>query len=217
MRITGKPETAGASGAAPGTAQEKPRTRFSEVLEEEQQRNGEDQEREAEEPKKRSAREPLLPADAAAPAPAFVPLLPFSAVRDVAPVYAGQGIAAVELEALLTSLVQEIAVVAPPDRPASVDIQFNSRTLEGLHVRVQKAGDSVEVRFSTSSEAVSRLLTANADRLAEALVQQGYAAPAVSVQHAKGLTPFFSGESGRSGRDGGGRGKQDQGRGGKRR
>jgi flagellar hook-length control protein FliK len=85
-------------------------------------------------------------------------------------------------EALLASLVQEITVEAPPGANASVDIQFDSRTLEGLHVRVQKAGDAIEIKFSTASEAVSHLLTANTPELTEALTQLGYVAPNVSVQ-----------------------------------
>ena len=120
-------------------------------------------------------------------------------------------------EAFLVSLVQEIAVEAPPGGNASVDIQFDSRTLDGLRVRVQKKGDSVEVRFSTSSDAVSQLLTANSQSLADALVQRGYVAPAVSVQRAPGSANVSSGDSRRSGRDDGSRGGRDQGGGSQKR
>jgi hypothetical protein len=198
MKITGRPETAGKDAASNAT-QEKPKRRFSDVLEEKKQRGGEDGSLQV--------------------APGVVVPLPppFSPLSDVARVDGGQSVATAGLDPLLTSLIQEITVEAPPGGASSVEIQFDSRTLDGLHVRVQKAGEGVEVRFSTSSEAVSRLLSANADKLAEALVERGYVAPNVSVQRAQGPTAFSTSESGRSGRDGNSRGRQDQGRGRNRR
>jgi len=187
MKIEGKPETVDARGAPSDTTKEKPRKRFSEVLEEKRE------------------------------TPPFIAPLPFLPMPDAVAVDGGYSIAAPELEPLLTSLVQEIVVEAPPGEHTSVDIQFDSRTLDGLHVRIQKTGDSVDVRFSTSSESVSRLLTAHSERLAEALAQRGYVAPSVSVQPPQGSTAFFAGESGSSKRDGGSRGRHDQGRGQKRR
>src|SRR5262249_2239335 len=148
---------------------------------------------------------------AALVSPAYAAPLP---PGDVALVDSGQGVAQPEI--LLASLVQEITAEAPPGGSSSIDIQFNSRTLEGLHVRVQKAGESVEVRFPTSSDAVSQLLNANADSLREALIQRGYVAPAVSVQQTQGPAAFPSGGSRRPGRDRGGRGGHDQ-RGGQKR
>jgi len=196
MKITGRPETA-AKDAASTPTQEKPKRRFSEVLEE-KKRTGED--------------------GSAQAVAAVIPVPPpFAPVCDVPHVDAGQGVRPVELDHLLASLVQEISVVAPPDGASSVEIQFDSRTLDGLHVRVQKAGEGVEVRFSTSSESVSRLLSDNIGKLAEALVERGYVAPNVSVQRAQGPPAFSTNESGRSGRDGNSRGRQDQGHGRNRR
>jgi flagellar hook-length control protein FliK len=208
MRITGNPESAAASSAPQPGGQEKPRKRFSEVLEKDRQRATEDSLTQDDE--KRAAADPSRAAAIASP-------VPFSPLRDAAPVDAAYGIAAPELEPLLTSLVDEITVEAPPDGRTSIDIQFDSRTLEGLHVRIQKAGHAVEVRFSTSSEAISRLLTANSGRLTEALIQRGYVAPNVSVQRPQGSMAFFAGEPGRSNRDGNSSGRHNQGRGQKRR
>jgi flagellar hook-length control protein FliK len=85
-------------------------------------------------------------------------------------------------EALLPSLVQEITAEVSPGGEASVDIHFDSRTLEGLHVRVRKAGDSLEVKFFGASADVSRLLTAHTSELKAALVQRGYPMPEVLVE-----------------------------------
>lgn len=195
MKITSNPETAGASCASDG-AEERPRKRFSEVLEKKKQRD-----------------ENSLPQAV----PACAMPLPFSSLCDVAPVDAGPSIAGHELEPLLASLVQEIMVVAPARGPASVEIQFDSRTLNGLHVRIEKAGESLEIRLSTSSDAVSRLLATNVPMLAEALVQRGYVAPRILVQPAQGSTPSSTGESTRQGRAGDNRDRHDQGRNQKRR
>ena len=203
MRITGNAEGADAGRAVPANTPAKTRTRFSEVLKEDKHR-GADARAEDDE-------ESLASANAGAPM-SSAPLPSW----DVAPMEAGQAVTA-PTEALLASLVQEIAVQAPPGGSGSVDIQFNSRTLQGLEVRVQKKGDSVEVQFSTSSDAVSQLLTANMQSLADALVQRGYVAPAVSVQRAPGPTNVSSADSRRSGRDDGNRGGRDQGSGSQKR
>ena len=214
MKINGSPEPAGAGRAAADTSQTKPRSRFSDVLKDEKQRTeapGKDGgKRETVEPEEPGKHEPLVVSDAAGDAAAVAPALVPIPFRDVAPVDAGHAMAS-QSEVLLASLVQEIAVEVPPGGGSSVDIQFDSRTLEGLRVRVQKTGDSVDVRFSTSSEAVSRLLTANANSLAEALVQRGYVAPAVSVQRAQGPTAPRAGDSRRGRRDRDNRGGNDQG------
>jgi flagellar hook-length control protein FliK len=181
MKVTGNPEATATKKAIPDTTQAKPRTRFQDVLKEEKQL-------------------------AAMSAPALTPRPPF---YDVASVDTAHGVP--QSDALLASLVQEITVEAPPGSGASVDIQFDSRTLKGLHVRVQKTGDSVDIQFSTSSEAVSRLLTANVQGLAEALVQRGYVAPTLSVHQAQGSTAFTASDSRRSDRGDGERGRQDQG------
>jgi hypothetical protein len=134
--------------------------------------------------------------DAAGAAPFATPPPPV----DPAPVSSGRSVAPGS-DALVSSLVREITVQVPPGGAASVDIQFDSRTLEGLHVRVQKSDQGVEVRLSTSSEAVSRLLTANAQSLTEALAQRGYVAPVVTVQRTQDSPAPSAGDSGQPSRD----------------
>lgn len=201
MRIPDNPQ-AGGSGPTPDAGSGKPRTRFSDVLRDEKQRPGESLTSEGEE---RKAPDGMAGAAAFAP-PRFL---------DIAPPNSGSAVE--RPEALVTSVVQEIAVEAPPHSDSTVDIQFDSRTLEGLRVRVRKAGDSVEVRFSTSSEAVSRLLADNVQSLTEALAQRGYPAPAVSVQRTPGSSASSASGPQRGDRDGGSRGRHDRGSGRQRR
>jgi hypothetical protein len=195
VRITDNLEAQGASSAAPDNAPAKSRTRFSDVLKSAKGADVRHQTREE------------LASSSERVAPELMPPLPFS---DVAAVESKQGIAP-EHEALLMSLVQEIAVEAPPGGNASVNVQFDASTLEGLQVQIQKTAKGVEIQFTTSSEAVSQLLAANAPGLTDALIQRGYVAPNVSVQRTGPAAVPFASEPGRV------RSKYDQGRGQKQR
>jgi flagellar hook-length control protein FliK len=191
MKITANPQSTGTNGAAAEGAPVKPGSRFSKVLKGERQQEGK--------------HELPVTADAVTAAP---PLMPGFLQHDVAPVDVGHAVT-VTPDVLLASLVQEVAAEAPPGGVSSVEIQFDSRTLEGLHVRLEKTGDKIGVRFSTASEAVTRLLTANVDRLTEALVQRGYVAPSVSVQRVGATAGTSPGDFRDSRRQGGGRGGQN--------
>jgi flagellar hook-length control protein FliK len=205
MKVGSNPEASRAAGVAQGAAQTTPRGKFSEILKDKKDRrdpavsedlNG----------------EPTLLNDAAAGLASATPPAP----ANVAVVDSGQA-AAPSSEALVASLVREITVQLPPGSAKSVDIQFDSHTLQGLHVRIQKADSGLNVQFATSSEAVSRLLTSNAPALTEALQQRGYVAPVISVQRPEGPATFASGDSRSSSRDRGGRNGNEQGGGGQKR
>jgi len=212
MKISDKPHTIGSCAGGPHAARPCHAKTFSEVLKGQKKSTGEasregHEKCEAPELEARGKREfPAAPV-AAALTPLSVPL---ATLRDSTPIAGGQAIA--PPEAILSSLVEEITAAVPSGGNASVEIQFDSRTLQGLHVRIQKTGEGVEVRFTTSSEPVSRLLANNANTLAAALVQRGYTSPLISVQAPSTAAPSAgsTGEGRPSGRDGGSRGRQDQ-------
>jgi len=150
--------------------------------------------------------------------PAGLPSMTPPVPANIGEVNSGQAAPATNSEALVTSLVREITVNMPPGGVKSVDIQFDSRTLQGLHVRIQKEGDSaLHVQFSTASDAVSQLLTNKSQVLAEALQQRGYVAPVITVQRPEGSAAFSSGDARQSSRDRGGRNGKEQGGGGQKR
>lgn len=155
MRVTGKLTPSNSPGKTQGSS----RVRFSEILKDTSKKDG-----------MRNVEEQIALPNS--------PPLPF---HDVLFVDSGQEVGAGP-NPLMASLVQEVVVHAPPDAAASVHIQFDSRTLEGLHVRIQKTGEALEVRFSTDSAAVSHLLAENTSGLIQALTERGYVAPAVSVE-----------------------------------
>jgi hypothetical protein len=72
----------------------------------------------------------------------------------------------------LDALVQEIAVTVQ-ERSTAIDIQMNSRTMEGLQIRLTAAPQgSVAIQFTTASPQVHELLTANIDSLSDALARR---------------------------------------------
>lgn len=75
--------------------------------------------------------------------------------------------------ALVRDLVQEIVVVTQPTGAQAVDVQFNSRTLQNLNVRISKDGENISIRFAAPNEAISQLLTRNVDQLSTALAARG--------------------------------------------
>ena len=205
MKVGSNPQASRATGVVQGGAQTVPRGKFSKVLKDKKDRQD------------TSGSEDLngnstLLNDAALDLASATPPVPANiGVADSAQA------ASPSSEALVASLVREITVQMPPGGAKSVDIQFDSHTLQGLHVRIQKADSGLNVQFATSSDAVSRLLTSNAPALTEALQQRGYVSPVITVQLSEGPAAFSGGDSRPSSRDRGGRNGNEQGGGGQKR
>ncbi len=105
-----------------------------------------------------------------------VPFLPMPAV---APSASAKAPAAPEIRDL-NGLVQEIAVVAGTN--PKVEIQFNSKTLQGLNVQVAKQGEQISVKFLTSSDSVAQLLSSNSAQLSQALEAKGLNVAPIQVE-----------------------------------
>jgi hypothetical protein len=198
MKVGNNAEAVGASHGVQDTKQAKSRSSFSDVLKEKQDSG----------PERNSANltavsnlldDPLGPALVAPPLSG-----------NIGTVDSGQAVPT-NAEALLASLVREISVQTPAGNLGTVDVQFDSRTLQGLNVRIQKSDGNLNVQFSTSSAAVSQLLTNNVHSLTQALQQRGYVSPAVSIQKTEGSPVVFAGESRPANRDRGGRNGNGQG------
>jgi flagellar hook-length control protein FliK len=85
----------------------------------------------------------------------------------------------------IQGLVQEILVVAQPNGQHSVELQFNSKSLDGLHVKISQEQDQIAIRFSTASASVSELISRNLDQLSDALHRKGLELAPIQVE----LTP----------------------------
>jgi flagellar hook-length control protein FliK len=104
-------------------------------------------------------------------------------MRDLAPL----GTKSVESAAAprsLDGLVREIVVAAGPGLNSSVEVQFQSATLDGLNVRISRKGDGICVRFLTSSDSVAQLLIRNSSQLSEALLARGLHVAPIQIERA---------------------------------
>jgi flagellar hook-length control protein FliK len=86
-----------------------------------------------------------------------------------------------DLEKLVGEIVQEIHSFQSADGSRHVDIQFDSKTLQGLHVHIEQRNNALAVQFSTRSDAVAALLTHHSRELGEALGSRGIKVSEVAV------------------------------------
>jgi hypothetical protein len=112
---------------------------------------------------------------------------------------------------VLEGLVREIVVVAGPGVDPKVELQFHSKTLDGLNVRVVKKGDEISIRFLTGSDSVAQLLSRNSAQLSEALLAKGLHVAPIQVEFARGPAGSTrANDSPRDGRRGQGQERQDK-------
>jgi flagellar hook-length control protein FliK len=86
-----------------------------------------------------------------------------------------------DLEKLVGEIVQEIHSFQSANGSRHVDIQFDSKTLQGLHVHIEQRNDALAVQFSTRSDAVAALLTQHSQELDQALESRGIKVSEVAV------------------------------------
>jgi flagellar hook-length control protein FliK len=135
--------------------------------------------------------------------------MPFAPLRQAEPPEVGKAAPASEIRTL-DGLVREILVEAGPGVDPKVEVQFHSKTLEGLNVRISRKGDEISIRFLTGSDSVAQLLSRNTEQLSQSLLAKGlHVAPIQVERSAASLSP----EAGRSpgdGRRGQGSERQDK-------
>ncbi len=82
----------------------------------------------------------------------------------------------------IQALIQEILVVAQPNGRQAVEIQFDSKTLDGLNVQISQQQGQVAIRFSAASAPVSELISRNLDQLSDALQRKGLNLAPIQVE-----------------------------------
>jgi flagellar hook-length control protein FliK len=123
----------------------------------------------------------------------------FLAQRETAPSAIPKTAAAPEVRDL-DGLVQEILVVTGPGKNPTVEVQFHSKTLDGLNVQITRNGDEIAIRFMATSSSVAQLLSRNSNQLSQALEAKGLQVAPIRVEVAS--TSSGSTDSSRSYRDG---------------
>jgi flagellar hook-length control protein FliK len=88
------------------------------------------------------------------------------------------------VEALAREIVEHVEV-SPGERRSQIDIQFNSRTLDGLHVRLVQENGCVSVQFTTASVVVARVVDENVPALRQALESRGIPLAELTVRRGR--------------------------------
>jgi hypothetical protein len=101
--------------------------------------------------------------------------------------------AVAQIHALAGEMVDKVQVSRGAAGDDRVDIQFNSKTLQGLQVSISQNDGKISVQFQTANEQVSQLLSQNVQALTQALANRG-----VDVADVRVAPPLASADSGRS-------------------
>jgi flagellar hook-length control protein FliK len=86
-----------------------------------------------------------------------------------------------ELEKLVGEIVQEIHSFQGANGSRHVDILFDSKTLQGLHVHIEQRKEAVAIQFDTRSDAVAALLSQHSQELSQGLEARGIRVSEVAV------------------------------------
>ena len=95
-----------------------------------------------------------------------------------------EAVHSVALPKALEGLVQEIHASVSSQEAGGVQIQFDSKTLDGLNVKLSKDNGRLSVEMTSKSADVTRLLTQNVNALAQRLEAAGYAGASLQVKTA---------------------------------
>lgn len=124
--------------------------------------------------------------EAAAPPPAA--LAPLPALAGPAAAETKQ-VRAVQLPPALAGLVNEIQVELQGAGKSEVRIEFESKTLDGLQVKITRENNKLAVEMNCRSAEVSRLLAHHVEGLTAALESRGYVAPVIEIRQTARSTP----------------------------
>jgi flagellar hook-length control protein FliK len=113
------------------------------------------------------------------PFPAMPPGTPNGEPSPVAP-HAG-AITNTQIQNISREIVSEIRSAMNKDGSRTVDIQFDSRTLEGLKVHITEQEGNLSIQFATNSEQVAALLTDHKADLTNALAADGFTVSNIST------------------------------------
>jgi type III secretion system needle length determinant len=79
-------------------------------------------------------------------------------------------------------LAHEISIAVRGGDVKEVEIQMDSKTMSGLHIRISKENGRLNVKMQANSAEMSRLLSQQSDALVQRLESRGYSGAVVQVQ-----------------------------------
>jgi flagellar hook-length control protein FliK len=90
-----------------------------------------------------------------------------------------------EMEKLITEMGHQIDIFKQGGRAQAVNITFNSKTLEGLHVQIRQQDGELSIRFVTQSDNVSKLISSHTEELREGLTSKGVRIRNIAISNAR--------------------------------
>ena len=133
----------------------------------------------------------------------------FVPMRQAAPQEVSKAAPVAEVRTL-DGLVHEILVEAGPGVNPKVEVQFESKTLDGLNVRIVRKGDEISIRFLTGSDSVAQLLSRNTEQLSQTLMSKGLHVAPIQVERTPTPPASEAGSSPKDGRRGQGNERPDK-------
>jgi type III secretion system needle length determinant len=98
----------------------------------------------------------------------------------------------------LDSLAREIGAAIRVNDGKEIEIRFDSKTLDGLEIRIRKEEGKLSVRMRSDSPQINQLLAGQSEALAQRLEASGYAGVRVEMQ-AEPRSANFTSSQGRGG------------------
>jgi flagellar hook-length control protein FliK len=120
----------------------------------------------------------------AAPMPAAAQRGPEIATTEVSAAHA------VNVPDQLKGIVDEITVALPQSGPQHVEIQLNSKTLQGLKINITRDQGQVNIQFQTQSPQVASMLEQNQGSLQQALADRNVRVGSVRVAGGSGAGKY---------------------------
>jgi flagellar hook-length control protein FliK len=177
MKVSPSTNTTASQTPVGGSALLKRSSSFDLVLEKKKAEAGSRQ-------KRRPATEGEEPALASSSAIAGVPfVLPFEAENTKSSHVPSPGgaIRSTQIQNIAGEIVSQVRSATNKDGSRSLEIEFDSKTLQGLQVRISEQQGSLNIQFSTQSENVAALLADHKADLVIALASDGFKTGTIST------------------------------------
>jgi flagellar hook-length control protein FliK len=187
MKISSKPINPSASNTGGKTEDKKKSNRFAQMLKKKQDKENDKQHASRGEQKNGQRANHLEDAAAAPASPlpnlSSVGLVSSQTTADSAKVAHPESDASAQIEKLATEMGHQIEVFRQSGQAQAVNLTFSSRELQGLQVQIRQQNGEMAIRFLTSSDKVSKLLSHHTQELRESLAGKGVKVSNIAIAY----------------------------------
>jgi flagellar hook-length control protein FliK len=111
----------------------------------------------------------------------FLPLSESENNKSSHPVSSAGAPRSTQIQSIVHEIVSQIRSATNKDGSRSVEIEFDSKTLQGLQVKISAEQGTLSIQFSTQSEQVAALLAQHKPELISALASDGFKTAGIST------------------------------------